>query len=33
MVELITFSIAWEFSENGDATEARISGKQIAANF
>ena len=27
--ELIAFSITWQFSENGDATEARISGKQI----
>ena len=30
VAELIAFLITWQISENGDATEARISGKQIA---
>ena len=31
MAELIA-SITWQFSKNGDATEANISGNQTAAN-
>ena len=31
VAEFIAFSITWQFSENADATEARISGKGRAS--